>query len=176
MNSNTNSNANDSLDASLERADGEVEMQDQLSEFLSLDQDQIRLLAWEKYKERQESTNRHHHQSSIINNSKDDASIDTISLPDAESICSRGNSTRRRETEAVRAQLCPIIVENHLMRGSRVPMRGTSLRIGLNSSMDLNLANYGHCNYISDRHAMIFYDEVRCCFAFQQTSLSLLLS
>lgn len=26
--------------------------------------------------------------------------------------------------------------------------------------MDVCLANYGHCNYISPKHACIFYDEV----------------
>lgn len=105
--------------------------------------------------------------SSIIINSKDDASIDTISLPDDQSLTyfSKAHSAKRKEPDgqmgaAVRAQLCPIIVENHLMRGANVPMRGSSLRIGANSSMDLNLLNYGHCNRISDQHAMIFYDEV----------------
>lgn len=32
--------------------------------------------------------------------------------------------------------------------------------------MDVCLTNYGHCNYISGKHACIFYDEVRtllCC-------------
>ena len=173
----TSSNSN--LDASQERStDGAVEMQHQLSEFLSLDQDQIRLLAWEKYKEKQlmhdavTSTNRiHPFSSSIINNSKDDASIDTISLPDDQSLTyfSKANSAKRKEHDgslagAVRAQLCPIIVENHLMRGASVPMRGASLRIGTNSSMDLNLLNYGYCNQISDRHAMIFFDEVAYAF------------
>lgn len=27
--------------------------------------------------------------------------------------------------------------------------------------MDVCLTNYGHCNYISEKHACIFYDEVR---------------
>ena len=171
LNSNSNSNSNlnsiGHLDVSQERPD-DVEMQEHLSEFLSLDQDQIRLLAWERYKERQlpePSTNRNHAlTSSIISNPKDDASIDTISLLDdpAFAYYTKANSAKRRETDggSARALLCPIIVENNLMRGSRVLMRRTSLRIGTNSSMDLNLANYGHCNHISDRHAMIFYDKV----------------
>lgn len=27
--------------------------------------------------------------------------------------------------------------------------------------MDVCLTNYGHCNYVSGKHACIFYDEVR---------------
>lgn len=29
------------------------------------------------------------------------------------------------------------------------------------ADMDVCLTNYGHCNYISGKHACIFYDEVR---------------
>lgn len=31
------------------------------------------------------------------------------------------------------------------------------------ADMDVCLTNYGHCNYISGKHACIFYDEARCC-------------
>lgn len=27
--------------------------------------------------------------------------------------------------------------------------------------MDVPLLNFGHCNYISSKHAVIFYDEVK---------------
>lgn len=30
------------------------------------------------------------------------------------------------------------------------------------ADMDVCLTNYGHCNYVSGKHACIFYDEVRC--------------
>lgn len=29
------------------------------------------------------------------------------------------------------------------------------------ADMDVCLTNYGHCNYVSGKHACIFYDEVR---------------
>lgn len=32
------------------------------------------------------------------------------------------------------------------------------------ADMDVCLTNYGHCNYISGKHACIFYDEVCCCW------------
>ena len=40
-------------------------------------------------------------------------------------------------------------------------MRYRSLSIGKGSSNDLELDRYGHCNYVSSKHAVIFYDEVR---------------
>jgi len=30
--------------------------------------------------------------------------------------------------------------------------------------MDVVLVNYGHCNFVSPKHASIFYDEVICLF------------
>lgn len=30
--------------------------------------------------------------------------------------------------------------------------------------MDVVLVNYGHCNFVSPKHASIFYDEVICIY------------
>lgn len=30
----------------------------------------------------------------------------------------------------------------------------------LGADMDVSLSNYGHCNFVSAKHACIFYDEV----------------
>lgn len=145
----------------------QIEKQDQLNEFLNLNQDQIKLLAWEKYKEKinnQKSVE----QSNQLNNSINDSITNYISLPNDNSLTyfSKANTVRRKEDDSinnqnVRARICPIIIENNLIKGLSVPMIKNSFTIGCDSSMDLNLVNYGHCNYLSGKHALIFYDEVK---------------
>ncbi|KAJ7995867.1 hypothetical protein DPEC_G00231170 [Dallia pectoralis] len=44
-------------------------------------------------------------------------------------------------------------------KGGAVRMCYRSLYIGTGSDMDVCLTNYGHCNYVSGKHACIFYDE-----------------
>lgn len=44
-------------------------------------------------------------------------------------------------------------------RGETVSMCYRTLYIGSGADMDVCLTNYGHCNYISGKHACIFYDE-----------------
>lgn len=39
-------------------------------------------------------------------------------------------------------------------------MRYRSISIGRGSANDVELDRYGHCNYISPKHAVIFFDEV----------------
>lgn len=39
-------------------------------------------------------------------------------------------------------------------------MRYRSINIGRGSSNDLELDRYGHCNFVSPKHAVIFFDEV----------------
>jgi len=174
----SNSGNNNSNIRQLETKQQSGEMETYMNEFLSLDQDQIKMLAWQKYKERLQTTNNNNNNQSTIsqlmNNSvKDDASIDTVSLNEDPSFLSKSDSLKslKRKTvdssylssnysfSRVRATLCPIIIDNNLIRGQTVQMRSNCLRIGCDSSMDLNLHNYGHCNYISDKHALIFYDE-----------------
>ena len=41
-----------------------------------------------------------------------------------------------------------------------VAMRYRILNVGKGSSNDVDLERFGHCNNISARHAIIFYDEV----------------
>ncbi|XP_042298403.1 LOW QUALITY PROTEIN: PHD finger protein 12 [Sceloporus undulatus] len=43
--------------------------------------------------------------------------------------------------------------------GSAVNMCYRTLYIGTGADMDVCLTNYGHCNYVSGKHACIFYDE-----------------
>lgn len=42
-------------------------------------------------------------------------------------------------------------------------MRYRIINIGKGSANDIELDRYGHCNFVSPKHAVIFYDEVRKC-------------
>uniref|UniRef100_A0A672G652 PHD finger protein 12 n=1 Tax=Salarias fasciatus TaxID=181472 RepID=A0A672G652_SALFA len=44
-------------------------------------------------------------------------------------------------------------------KGGAVNMCYRTLYLGSGADMDVCLTNYGHCNYISGKHACIFYDE-----------------
>lgn len=44
-----------------------------------------------------------------------------------------------------------------------VAMRYRVLNIGKGSPNDVDLERFGHCNNISAKHAIIFYDEVNVC-------------
>ncbi|XP_056139226.1 PHD finger protein 12 [Lampris incognitus] len=44
-------------------------------------------------------------------------------------------------------------------KGEAVDMCYRTLYIGSGADMDVCLTNYGHCNYVSGKHACIFYDE-----------------
>uniref|UniRef100_A0A8C5DVQ9 PHD finger protein 12 n=1 Tax=Gouania willdenowi TaxID=441366 RepID=A0A8C5DVQ9_GOUWI len=44
-------------------------------------------------------------------------------------------------------------------KGAAVNMCYRTLYLGSGADMDVCLPNYGHCNYISGKHACIFYDE-----------------
>ncbi|XP_077291443.1 PHD finger protein 12 isoform X2 [Arctopsyche grandis] len=63
----------------------------------------------------------------------------------------------------VRATLCPVErpARNGLGDGfgRPVPMRLSRLSIG-RGACDLPLQRYGTCSYVSDKHALIFYDEI----------------
>ncbi|XP_070571752.1 PHD finger protein 12-like [Ptychodera flava] len=53
-----------------------------------------------------------------------------------------------------RAVLCPLTG-----KGAPVAMCYRALHIGTGSDMDVCLTNFGHCNFVSAKHACIFYDE-----------------
>ncbi|CAG2235914.1 PHD finger protein 12 [Mytilus edulis] len=53
-----------------------------------------------------------------------------------------------------RAVLCPLT-----SKGQPIPMSYRTLNIGTGADMDVCLSQYGHCNFISPKHAMVFYDE-----------------
>ena len=53
-----------------------------------------------------------------------------------------------------RAVLCPLT-----SKGQPIPMSYRILNIGTGADMDVCLSQYGYCNFISPKHAMVFYDE-----------------
>ncbi|XP_061031309.1 PHD finger protein 12 isoform X2 [Eubalaena glacialis] len=73
----------------------------------------------------------------------------------AHPLASGGHHTEvpRREVQA-RAVFYPL-----LGLGGAVNMCYRTLYIGTGADMDVCLTNYGHCNYVSGKHACIFYDE-----------------
>lgn len=64
-----------------------------------------------------------------------------------------------------RAVLCPVFIRsstgtlNQNTSGPAIAMSYRTLTIGTGADNDVILGNYGHCNYVSGRHACIFYDE-----------------
>ncbi|XP_073472901.1 PHD finger protein 12 [Aquarana catesbeiana] len=69
---------------------------------------------------------------------------------------SSGHQTeaRKRDVQA-RAVFYPLMMGV----GAPVNMCYRTLYIGTGADMDVCLTNYGHCNYVSGKHACIFYDE-----------------
>ncbi|XP_063811976.1 PHD finger protein 12 isoform X3 [Pseudophryne corroboree] len=61
---------------------------------------------------------------------------------------------QRRDVQA-RAVFYPLMMGV----GAPVNMCYRTLYIGTGADMDVCLTNYGHCNYVSGKHACIFYDE-----------------
>lgn len=41
-------------------------------------------------------------------------------------------------------------------------MRYRTVNVGKGAANDVELDRYGHCNYVSAKHAVIFFDEVSC--------------
>ncbi|XP_075747169.1 PHD finger protein 12 isoform X5 [Rhipicephalus microplus] len=54
-----------------------------------------------------------------------------------------------------RAMVCPVG-----SKGSPVPMPYRTLTLGSGADMDVCLRDFGHCDFVSAKHACIFYDEI----------------
>lgn len=54
-----------------------------------------------------------------------------------------------------RAVLCPLTG-----KGQAVSMPYRTLNVGTGADMDVPLYQFGHCNFVSSKHAVIFYDEM----------------
>ncbi|KAI7800577.1 PHD finger protein 12 [Triplophysa rosa] len=118
------------------QGDGEVEMN-------KLDGELIRLLAWQRIQQLYSPKSLHPSSKCGIPPSVTAA----LSKP------SSHTDIQKREVQA-RAVLCPLTG-----KGVAVNMCYRTLYIGTGAEMDVCLTNYGHCNYVSGKHACIFYDE-----------------
>ncbi|XP_037565624.1 PHD finger protein 12 isoform X1 [Dermacentor silvarum] len=56
-----------------------------------------------------------------------------------------------------RAMVCPV---GGSSKGSPVPMPYRTLTLGSGADMDLCLRDFGHCDFVSAKHACIFFDEI----------------
>ncbi|XP_074869836.1 PHD finger protein 12 [Carettochelys insculpta] len=78
----------------------------------------------------------------------------------ASSVSSHQSSPLANHTEVQRKEVQARAVFYPLMGiGSAVNMCYRTLYIGTGADMDVCLTSYGHCNYVSGKHACIFYDE-----------------
>ncbi|KAI5624483.1 PHD finger protein 12, partial [Silurus asotus] len=78
-----------------------------------------------------------------------------VKLPNIPSVTQRSQHAEAQNKEVqARATFYPLSG-----KGAAVSMCYRSLYIGTGADMDVCLMNYGHCNYVSGKHACIFYDE-----------------
>ncbi|XP_051764484.1 PHD finger protein 12 [Ctenopharyngodon idella] len=104
----------------------------------SLDEKFIKLLAWQRIQQLFES------KTSPVQSSS----------PSSVSPAHRKHSEAQSREVQARASFCSVSG-----KGTAVSMCYRSLYIGTGADMDVCLTNYGHCNYVSGKHACIFYDE-----------------
>ncbi|XP_016412111.1 PHD finger protein 12-like isoform X2 [Sinocyclocheilus rhinocerous] len=104
----------------------------------SLDENFIKLLAWQQIQQLFELKN----------------SPVQSSSPLSVSPTHRKHSEAQNKEVQARASFC-----SASGKGTAVNMCYRSLYIGTGADMDVCLTNYGHCNYVSGKHACIFYDE-----------------
>nr|XP_006641114.1 PREDICTED: PHD finger protein 12 isoform X1 [Lepisosteus oculatus] len=116
--------------------DGEIELN-------KLDEQFIKLLAWQRIQQ-----------------------LFPPSAPPSQAGCASPPSSARAATpqalhaEAQRKEVQARAVFYPLVgKGVAVNMCYRTLYIGTGADMDVCLTNYGHCNYVSGKHACIFYDE-----------------
>lgn len=104
----------------------------------SLDEKCIKLLAWQRIQQLFESKT---------------SSVESSSPSSVSPTHRKHSEAQNREVQA-RASLCSVSGKE-----MAVNMCYRSLYIGTGADMDVCLTNYGHCNYVSGKHACIFYDE-----------------
>lgn len=108
-----------------------------------LDEELIRLLAWQRIQQ-------------LLSPKSLQASSKCGTPPAATASLSKPSlhaDAQKRDVQA-RAVLCPLTG-----KGAAINMCYRTLYIGTGAEMDVCLTNYGHCNYVSGKHACIFYDE-----------------
>ncbi|XP_016412538.1 PHD finger protein 12-like [Sinocyclocheilus rhinocerous] len=118
------------------QGDAEVDMNE-------LDEEFIRLLAWQRIQQLLSP------KALQPSNKCGIPPAVTASLPKPSPLA----DAQKRDVKG-RAVLCPLTG-----KGAAINMCYRTLYIGTGAEMDVCLTNYGHCNYVSGKHACIFYDE-----------------
>lgn len=103
-------------------------------------------------------------QTNLVDTSSDHSSTATSTTTTTNQQAKRGHSVKKIWLGDVRARavLCPVFLKPSFTNSapSAFAMCYRSFTIGTNFDCDVNLTNYGNCNYISPKHASIFYDEI----------------
>lgn len=110
-----------------------------------LDERLIQILAWQRLQQLVPSM------SQKTNNTLPNKKTTSISGSASSTVLSSVGAPEVR----ARALFCPLSG-----RGLPVQMPYRVLHIGTGADMDVCLTNYGHCNFVSPKHACIFYDEM----------------
>uniref|UniRef100_A0A8C1CP67 PHD finger protein 12 n=2 Tax=Cyprinus carpio TaxID=7962 RepID=A0A8C1CP67_CYPCA len=138
-------NSSSVLNSSLSSQTKEVDMNE-------LDEEFIRLLAWQRIQQLLSP------KSLQPSNKCGIPPAVTASLPKPSPLADGNKTHPSHHIEAVdvqaRALLCPLTG-----KGAAINMCYRTLYIGTGAEMDVCLTNFGHCNYVSGKHACIFYDE-----------------
>uniref|UniRef100_A0A4W5P8E0 PHD finger protein 12 n=1 Tax=Hucho hucho TaxID=62062 RepID=A0A4W5P8E0_9TELE len=118
--------------------DGEIELS-------KLDEELVKLLAWQRIQQL------FPHKVPLI----PQGSCVTASSTTTVALKPQSPAPRTEEQQKVqaRATFYPL-----MGKGGAINMSYRTLYIGAGADMDVCLTNYGHCNYVSGKHACIFYD------------------
>uniref|UniRef100_A0A671LK07 PHD finger protein 12 n=1 Tax=Sinocyclocheilus anshuiensis TaxID=1608454 RepID=A0A671LK07_9TELE len=116
----------------------DLKLRDSCAALGSLDEKFIKLLAWQRIQQLFESKT---------------SPVESSSSLSVSPTHRKHSEAQNREVQA-RASLCSVS-----RKGMAVNMCYRSLHIGTGADMDVCLTNYRHCNYVSGKHACIFYDE-----------------
>ncbi|XP_067649895.1 PHD finger protein 12-like [Haliotis asinina] len=106
-------------------------------ELNKIDEKLIQILAWQRLQQLMSSSNK------------------SQSPPNKKSLLNGLLSQPGSSDVRARAVLCPLTG-----KGQAVPMPYRTLSIGTGADMDVSLSQFGNCNFVSAKHACIFYDEM----------------
>ncbi|CAB1348055.1 unnamed protein product [Coregonus sp. 'balchen'] len=120
--------------------DGEIELS-------KLDEELVKLLAWQRIQQLFPPKAPPIPQGSCV----------TVTPPPTTTVALNPQSptprTEEQQKVQARATFYPL-----MGKGGAINMSYRTLYIGAGADMDVCLTNYGHCNYVSGKHACIFYD------------------
>ncbi|KAM4628207.1 PHD finger protein 12 [Polymixia lowei] len=108
-----------------------------------LDEEMIKLLAWQRIQQ-------------LFPPKVSTTSLSSDATPPPPSAASKLQSPHPESQKKLQARAVFYPLTG---KGDAVGMCYRTMHIGSGADMDVCLTNYGHCNYVSGKHACIFYDE-----------------